>query len=205
MFRDRRRRIVVGLKHHGIYQIPQPVLLPLPQIAFDFRHRCRARGNRDQIVRISVFQCKNTGHDLCRARHRHDLCSVFLIQHPVIISIKQQGCTRIKRKLLLPVRSFMQNFPVLILFLRGRLRKQAVCLRRAAMRALHTQKEHKQPRGQYHCCRAPSDPFFFDPDVTFLKHTHPSAVPKTSEQYMRMIPCVFRLWDAPKLCGSHIV
>ena len=52
--------------------------------------------NFNQIIHPSVFQCKNTGHNLCSTCHRKLLFTVFRIQNTPGVCIHQTCRTRIK-------------------------------------------------------------------------------------------------------------
>ena len=76
-FRDHHRAVVMGFQHQRIQEVAQIELLLIlnPKPYLGLAGRIGRRSN--DLVLLPVLQCKDTGHDLGRARHRPNLFLFF--------------------------------------------------------------------------------------------------------------------------------
>ena len=88
--------IVVGFQHQPVKEILHPVMLALLHAHMYLRLSRRVRRNRQDVLRISSFQCQNTCHDLRRARHRQDFVPVFGKQNTPVLRVHQDGGTGVQ-------------------------------------------------------------------------------------------------------------
>ena len=78
MLRHCPRTVIVRLQHNWVQEIFHIKLIAFLHPKMHFRLSCCFFRNCYNIVKISFFQRKNTGHNLRGAGHRHHVISVFL-------------------------------------------------------------------------------------------------------------------------------
>ena len=83
--------IIVGFEHKGVKQVAEPVIFARIHVQLHIRHGSGILADTDQIVRISVLQRENTGHDFGGACIGTDLGTGFAIQDSPAVRIHQTG------------------------------------------------------------------------------------------------------------------
>ena len=82
MFCNHHSRIIVALQHQGIQKVSKAEGFSLCHSQMYFRPGCRIGGCCHNILRVTLLQSQNTGHNLSGTGHGPFLKPVFFIEYP---------------------------------------------------------------------------------------------------------------------------